>query len=206
MQLASILLAWMLALASGWALFDARNAADELRAAMPVFEPRGAPLVAPRFDPNVDELEEVEVQPVEAAPAPQRVGDLWEVDFATLEFEDYDPPELRGEDAAELPLDAFPAAVRPLHGERVALTGFMQVTQFEEGRVKQFLLARYPSGCCFGGTPQYDEWIEVVLAKDAPTLSGARPVKVVGKLDVGEALSPDGDLTSLYRLLDARVE
>ncbi len=205
------ILAWTLALAAGWSLVGARGALEDARAGLPQLpEPRGGELLATPTRPAAPD----ETAPNGSVaggedgekPAPTRVGDAWQLDFASLEFGTYDPPDLRGEGAPPLPLAAFPPAARELHGQRVALAGFAQVTSFEAGRVRAFVLARYPAGCCFGGLPQYDEWVDVELARDAEVPDGSRPLRAVGRFEVGELLGEEGYVLSLYRLREARLE
>lgn len=198
-------LAWSLALASGWLFVGARGAFEEARAGLPQLpEPRGGELLATPTRPPTPAEDGADGSPPAAAPT--LVGDAWQLDFAQLEFDTYDPPDLRGEGAPPLPLEAFPPAARELEGKRVALAGFAQVTSFEAGRVRAFVLARYPAGCCFGGLPQYDEWVDVELARDAEVPDGSRPLRAVGRFEVGEVLGEEGYVLSLYRLREARLE
>lgn len=210
MRHALTLLSWLLALASGWALAQARGASARAPALQAELAPRGAPLLSAPRRPAPEPTPGADAEPVARpraaqGPQPVRVGETWKLDFALFEFDAYDPPELRGEGADPLPLERFPAALQPLHGERVTVEGYMQVTSFEAGRVRAFVLARYPEGCCFGGLPQYDEWLDVELAREAPAPLGSRPVLVEGRLELGELLSEDGFVLSLYRLREARL-
>lgn len=205
---ATTVLSFALALGSAWALLGAREEAALARMGTPGLpEPRGAELSSsPAGGAPAERTSEHVSDANGATPTLVRSGDAWQLDFALLEFDTYDPPDLRPDPSQPLPLAAFPEAAQKLHGERVALSGFVQVTSFAAGRVQSFVLARFPAGCCFGGLPQYDEWVDVELARDAPARDSSRPAQVVGRFEVGEVLGEDGYVISLYRLREARLE
>ncbi|MCB9914458.1 MAG: DUF3299 domain-containing protein [Planctomycetes bacterium] len=126
------------------------------------------------------------------------------VDFARLAFDGYDPPALRGGGPALGAADFPPAAAR-LDGVEVELAGFPLVLDLEGREVREFLLTRFPPGCCFGAVPVADEWVRVVLRAplDAQAVPGQAVVR--GRLEVGEVLDDDGGLSGLYRLADASL-
>ena len=89
--------------------------------------------------------------------------------------------------------DQIPEIVRILSGQRVAVTGFMLATMFDQGKIKHFLLLRNQMGCCFGIRPQENEFVDVKMrgnsyAKYMPDVL----VTVVGELEVGEKLPGSG--------------
>ena len=129
-----------------------------------------------------------------------------EIDLATLAFDDYDPPELRGGEGDLLEPEEFPPAVARLHGREVELEGFPLITRVVGERADRLLLTRFPPGCCFGAVPVLDEWVAVELAAgsmDAGT--GFDPVRVRGNFVAGEVLDEKGRVDSLYRLVEAQV-
>jgi hypothetical protein len=185
---------WTLTLAAAaalaWALDTSRPDPD-LFARTPL---PGAPIdAAPR-----DEPEEVDV----ALTTPDPGG---EVDFERFAFDDYDPPELRTAKEA-LSAEVFPESVRVLDGLELAVGGYTQVLEVEDGAVPELLLTRFPPGCCFGAIPVYDEWIRLELAEPLPA-EDVPPVALArGRLSVGEELGEDGTAQSLYRMTAAEIE
>ena len=111
----------------------------------------------------------------------------------------YDPPELRP-NPAPLPRSAFPESVQALHGSRIRLRGYV-LALTSGGPVQEFLLNRYPPGCCFGARPALDEWILVSVSEGFdPGGPGDRIVEVEGVLEVGELQDAEGFALSLYRI------
>lgn len=99
--------------------------------------------------------------------------------------------------------DLFPERVLQLHGERVAIEGYMTPMKYDEesDRIVTFALSRYLPGCCFGMSPGYDEWIEIeVLAEGGVEYMAYGTIVVTGKFEVGEVLDEFGYLSSIYRL------
>lgn len=144
-------------------------------------------------------------QPGEAA-AVTLPGPGEEVDFARFAFVAYDPPDLRGPDAAALTATDFPEAVGVLDGRELAVAGYPQATLFDAGEVHELLLSRFPPGCCFGTQPVLDEWIHVELAEPLAIAELGEHVLVGGRLEVGERIDETGFVLHLYRLREARAE
>jgi len=69
------------------------------------------------------------------------------------------------EDYADTEID-WPARVRALDGEKVALTGYMLPLLWKDTSVPHFMLVRDLMACCFGGTPKPDEWTDVKMQGD----------------------------------------
>lgn len=55
----------------------------------------------------------------------------------------------------------FPDRIRALHGQKVALTGYMIAAAWKKDRVTNFMLVRDLLACCYGGSPEPDEWVDV---------------------------------------------
>jgi len=128
-------------------------------------------------------------------------GDYRFVDFERLVFEDYSPPEFRGDGAEPLRLEDFPEDVRALDGQKVQLAGFMIAVDFKDQKIEDFMLCRFPPGCCFGGVPLFDEWIDCTptYAEDRDW-SPYEMILVEGTLAVGEVVDEDGFVLSIYRM------
>lgn len=65
------------------------------------------------------------------------------------------PEEYEGEELV------FPDRIRALDGEKVALTGYMIAMRWTKDRVSNFMLVRDLLACCYGGSPEPDEWVDV---------------------------------------------
>jgi len=192
-------LSWGLATAAAVTLSWTCVVVQEASAPLPPREIRGALLEMPsRPDPNAPKASEADAWSVPAA------GEL--VDFTRFEFDDYDPPELRGAGSQPFAPADFPESVRVLDGHEIRLEGYPLSITVEEGRVTHLLFARFPAGCCFGSVPVLDEWLlldleEELDAEDVPTSAIA-----TGRLEVGERMGEGGLVESLYRLRAARLE
>jgi hypothetical protein len=129
-----------------------------------------------------------------------------------LTFQDLYLPDYTGEpdfDAEVRPTteDIFPPEILALDGQRVALDGFMQPLDFKGRQVIAFVLSPLPPGCCFGAIPRMDEYLEAtVIDESGIPYYGARPIRAIGTLEVGEALDEYGYVTSIYRLDVERVD
>lgn len=93
--------------------------------------------------------------------------------------------------------EQIPGLVKSLNGQRVVITGYMLPIDFEDNRVKSFLLLRNQMACCFGMTPRENEFIQVDMNPHGTTkYMPDWPITVVGKLEVGKRLL----VNSIYRI------
>jgi len=129
-----------------------------------------------------------------------------QIELSDLAFDDYDPPELRGQGAGVLGPEAFPETVARLHGREVELRGFPLVTGYGDGGARRLLLTRFPPGCCFGNVPVLDEWVAVEVREGAQVDPGTGydPLLMRGTFLAGERMDESGFVESLYRLEEAR--
>jgi hypothetical protein len=98
--------------------------------------------------------------------------------------------------------DQVPATIRALDQKRVAITGFALPLQLENGRAKKLFLMRDVSTCCFGATPNTNDYVVVTMKEGAKTVADI-PIVLVGTLRIGERYE-GGYLVSLYELEDAK--
>ena len=101
----------------------------------------------------------------------------------------------------EAALEGIPEPIRALHGTRVALAGFMIPTEFDDGRVSRFLIARSPLACCFGATPAANELVDAIPV-DGGTVEHEffRPVLVTGTFRIIEPTALAEGVYGLYEL------
>lgn len=134
-----------------------------------------------------------------AAPELDPETESYPLRFEDLEFEPDTQPDTI----------AIPPLIRPLDGQIVSLEGYMIPLQYEGNAVTEYLLVRHLAACCFGGTPEPDEWVFVRAPEGAPAEYKAyQPIRVRGKLEL-PTLRPgkqDTDFDMAYRLLEAVVQ
>jgi hypothetical protein len=99
----------------------------------------------------------------------------------------------------------IPAFVKALDAKEVSITGFMLPTKVDGGMATEFLLLKNQSMCCYGLTPNLNEYVSVKL-----TGHGVKPVMdhlitVTGKLHVGE-MRQSRLLVGLYQLDGEKVD
>jgi hypothetical protein len=92
----------------------------------------------------------------------------------------------------------IPPLVKNLDGKNVVVSGYMLPTKVEKGLVTEFLLVSSPQLCCYGQTPQVNEFVVVKMAKGVKPVMDT-PVQFYGKLVVKE-MYEDGFLTNIYSL------
>lgn len=112
------------------------------------------------------------------------------------------PDEYEGEDIH------FPDRIRALDGEKVALTGYMIPMRWDENRVPHFMLVRDLLQCCFGGTPEPDEWVDVTMQGKGTTYWAFVPVVVRGTFQLAGQSDEAGYATGAFAIdgIDAREE
>ncbi len=80
----------------------------------------------------------------------------------------------------------IPENVRALNEKEVSITGFMLPTKVDAGKATEFLLLKNQSMCCYGLTPNLNEYVSVRLTGPGVTPVMDRLITVTGKLHVGE--------------------
>jgi hypothetical protein len=80
----------------------------------------------------------------------------------------------------------IPESVRALNEKDVSITGFMLPTKVDAGKATEFLLLKNQSMCCYGLTPNLNEYVSVRLTGSGVTPVMDRLITVTGKLHVGE--------------------
>lgn len=108
--------------------------------------------------------------------------------------------------AADAQVNAMiPASIKALDQKNVAVDGFMIPSQMAGEKVTEFLLARNPPACCYGGVPLIHEWVKVQVKPPGVDWEEYNTVRAHGVLRVG-AERVDGALTSVYRMEAVKVE
>jgi hypothetical protein len=152
-------------------------------------------------------------QPAPSAPAPAgpslatlegplaTVSGYAHIHFSQLAGFKFQPPS-QPVPAGQPPPDVLaqvPAVIRKLDGRKVVLTGFMLPLKLENGFATEFFFLSSRSLCCYGVTPEINEWIHVKMRKEGLPAVQDVPVFLAGRLRVRAQWS-DGYLSSLYEL------
>lgn len=103
-----------------------------------------------------------------------------------------------GEASAVQVTAVIPEAVWKLDGKPVITRGYMLPVKLVDGLVTELLLVSNSSLCCYGVTPELNQWMIVRLAKGVPAQMDV-PVEFRGKLSVGPVVQ-DGYLSAIYQL------
>lgn len=131
-------------------------------------------------------------------------GGHWIIGYSDLSLADTDkellldaliyPDEYEGEEIH------FPDRIRALDGEKVALTGYMIPLRWDENRVPHFMLVRDLLQCCFGGAPEPDEWLDVVMEGKGTIYWAYVPVVVRGTFRLAGQSDEAGYATGAFSL------
>lgn len=92
-----------------------------------------------------------------------------------------------------------PATIRSLDQQRVSVRGFMLPLKIENGLVKELLIMRDQSMCCFGVVPQLNEWVSVKMSGAGVRAVMDQPVTLHGRLQVREVIE-NNYLVGLYAM------
>jgi hypothetical protein len=99
----------------------------------------------------------------------------------------------------------IPASVKALNEKDVSITGFMLPTKVDDGKATEFLLLKNQSMCCYGLTPNLNEYVSVRLTGQGVKPVMDRLITVSGKLHVGE-MRQSRLLVGLYQLDGDKVD
>jgi hypothetical protein len=99
----------------------------------------------------------------------------------------------------------IPSSVKALNEKEVSITGFMLPTKVDDGKAIEFLLLKNQSMCCYGLTPNLNEYVSVRLTGQGVKPVMDRLITVSGKLHVGE-MRQSRLLVGLYQLEGDKVD
>jgi hypothetical protein len=95
--------------------------------------------------------------------------------------------------------DQVPAAVRAYQDKRVVLTGYLMPLQLENGLTKKFVMMKDVNTCCYGATPNMNDYVVVTMKGEGVKALQDVPVELVGVLRIEEKYD-GGYVTSLFQL------
>lgn len=95
----------------------------------------------------------------------------------------------------------LPPGIAKLHGERVALEGYMIPMQLQRDRVLRFLLVSQVPQCCFADSSFEGEWVDVVMpAGQSVPHEPMERITVLGKLEIAAEMDPD-EMGTAFRIV-----
>ncbi len=102
----------------------------------------------------------------------------------------------------------FPDRIRALHGEKVALTGYMIAMRWDKNHLMHFMLVRDLKSCCFGQQPEADEWVDVPMKGDGTSYIQFVPVVTRGVFSLAGSSDDAGYAVGAYKIVgdDTREE
>ena|SRR2546430_730804 len=139
----------------------------------------------------------------ETAPAPEVVNGYLKLGFDRLASYKFTPPAYDPATKPDAPIpsveDQIPSAVKKFDGQKAMVTGFMLPVKMEGQLVTEFLLVRDPMMCCYGVTPQMNEWVVVKMVKGGVRPLMDVPISFYGQIRVKEMFE-NGYMTGIYLL------
>lgn len=120
------------------------------------------------------------------------------IDFNRLSSYDYELPDPLDPDAPA-PKNVIPPAIKALHGQMVAIEGFMLPFDLTPEGVTVFMLNGSLDMCYFGAPVRMNEWVLVKMKAGRRARFTHLATTVKGRLEVGEEMR-NGRVVSLYRL------
>jgi len=157
----------------------------------------------PKAEPKktVDE----DVTPVSELPR-TKDGKYVKLNFSYISDYDYITPDPFSPNPPEVPEDQIPGHIKGLDDVDAVIVGYMMpVAVTKQGDVKEFILVKDQSLCCFGVPPAINAWVGGVTEESGPVkFYSDMPIAVFGTFDVGEE-TEDGYVVSLYRMNVHRV-
>jgi hypothetical protein len=98
----------------------------------------------------------------------------------------------------------LPSSVRIARNRDVRVVGYMLPLKVEHGRVREFLLMRDQTGCCFGRMPTANEFIVVQADGAGLPITMDVPLTLEGTLRIAPLIF-EGSFAQFYRLENARA-
>ena len=100
---------------------------------------------------------------------------------------------------AAMEKDQVPDWIRLYHGQRVLLTGYLMPLTIENGLTKKFVIMKDVNTCCYGSTPNMNDYVVVTMKGAGITPVQDVPVELVGTFRVDQKYD-GGYIVSLFVL------
>lgn len=171
-------------------------------------DPAANDAAAQDVDPMTDTAATVEPADADAPPAAPEPDDdgVYHIAFRhlSLEGEDIDniidfllfPDEFEEGEGF-----TFPDHIKVLDDQPITISGYMIPGRIRNNKVRDFMLVRDLASCCFGGAPNPDEWVDVVMTGDAEAeYLRYLPITVRGTLHLIGEQDQEGYAVGVYRM------
>ncbi len=100
----------------------------------------------------------------------------------------------------------LPAGITALDGAEVAIVGYQIPLRWEDTTIPEFMLVGDLLGCCFGGSPSPDQWIQVEMQARGADYFYSIPVLVRGTFQVSAIEDEAGYAYGCYHIRATSVE
>ena len=100
----------------------------------------------------------------------------------------------------------FPERIKGLDGHEIALLGYMIPTRWEGAKVQSFMLVGDMLSCCFGGSPQADQWLDVTMEGEGTKYLPYVPIVVKGRFHLTSEMPESGYFIGVYQMDATSVE
>ena len=100
---------------------------------------------------------------------------------------------------AAMEKDQVPDWIRLYHGQRVLLTGYLMPLTIENGLTKKFVIMKDVNTCCYGSTPNMNDYVVVTMKGAGITPVQDVSVELVGTFRVDQKYD-GGYIVSLFVL------
>lgn len=142
------------------------------------------------------------IAPAVAPPAHADAATPLAVTWADLRFPVAAPKKVQIEgapQAVETFNDQIPDKVRDFDGREIEIRGYMMPTELEGKHVRSFVLVVSQNVCCYGATPDINEYIVVRMTGKPAVLLENMPIRIRGKFRVGD-IYENGFWTGIYAM------
>jgi hypothetical protein len=95
--------------------------------------------------------------------------------------------------------DQLPGWIRFYHEKRVVLTGYLMPLQMENGLARKFVMMKDVNTCCYGATPNMNDYVVVTMKGAGIPAEQDVPVEITGVLRIEEKYE-NGYVTSLFQM------
>ena len=99
----------------------------------------------------------------------------------------------------------IPADIKTLDGKKTVISGFMLPVKVNKGVVTELLLMKDQMSCCYGATPNLNDFVIVRMPEGKGKLMVDTPIFIYGTLKVGAVLE-NGFLAGVYQLDGDKME
>ncbi|MFT4540195.1 MAG: hypothetical protein ACI841_001298 [Planctomycetota bacterium] len=100
----------------------------------------------------------------------------------------------------------FPDRIKAIDGEEISILGYMIPTRWEGAKVQSFMLVGDLLSCCFGNSPQADQWMDVSLEGDGVKYLPYVPIIVTGTFGITNEMPESGYFIGVYSMEATEVE